>query len=309
MAITENSVSALLDNLPAIFQEDREPGKADFRGRFLLAFERILLGAGEISPKVPQPGMEETIGGGSVDFSGTGNPVILAGLQRYFEAGFVRENQFLPEKESIPRDFLPWLAGWLALTLREDWDEPRQRELIAKASWLYRLRGTKRGVEEFLRIYTRLGVEIDELNVPFQIGVHSRVGVDTILDGGAPFYFHVKVLLPTPDPALIKKHQEIATAVVDLQKPAHTFYTLTVETPTFRSTCIRRLAWTRCWDYRDTAEGERPGCSMTALSCANNREVFHGYGHTAFTLFQRTVPEGTGFYRGAGISHGDAAQT
>jgi phage tail-like protein len=234
MAIMENSVSALQDNLPAIFQEDREPGKANFLGRFLLAFERILLGIGETSAQVPQPGIEETIGGGSIVLPGASTPVFLAGLQRYFESGFVRANQFLPENESIPRDFLPWLAGWLALTLREDWDEQRQRELIAKASWLYRLRGTKRGVEEFLRIYTRLGVEIDELNVPFQIGVHSRVGVDTILDGGAPFYFHVKVLLPKFESDLMKSSKEIATAVVDLQKPAHTFYTLTVETPILR---------------------------------------------------------------------------
>jgi phage tail-like protein len=237
VAITENSVSTLLDSLPAVFQEDREPGKPDFLGRFLLAFERILLGLGETSSSVPQPGIEEIIGGGTVLFSGTAAPATLAGLQRYFESGLAKtgtEEKLLPASECAPRDFLPWLAGWLALTLREDWDEPRQRELIAKASWLYRLRGTKRGVEEFLKIYTRLGVVIEELDVPFQIGVHSTIGKDTILDGGGPFYFRIRVLLPTPDPALIKKHREIATAVVDLQKPAHTLYTLTVETPTFQ---------------------------------------------------------------------------
>ncbi len=237
MAVDENKASSLLDYLPAVYQEDREPGKPDFLGRFLLAFERLLLGLGETSSSAPMPGFEEIIGGGRVAFSGSAATAVLAGLQRYFEPGYVSENSFLSESESAPREFLPWLAGWLTLTLRRDWgdarDEAQQRELIAKASRLYRLRGTKRGIEEFLKIYTRLGVVIDELDTPFQVGV-SRVGVDTRLDGGVPFYFHIKVLLPTPDPTLKKKHYEIATAVVDLQKPAHTLYTLTIETPTFQ---------------------------------------------------------------------------
>jgi P2-related tail formation protein len=129
---------------------------------------------------------------------------------------------------------LQWLAGWVALALREDWDELRQRELIAKAVSLYRLRGTRQGMEEFLRIYTRLGVSVDEYNADFQIGLHSTVGVDTVLSGGAPFFFRVRVLLPTPDPVEIKAQHAVAQAIVDLQKPAHTYYALTVETPTFQ---------------------------------------------------------------------------
>lgn len=234
MAVTENQVSSLLDYLPAVFQEDREPGKADFLGRFLLAFERILLGLGETSSTVPQPGLEEIAGGGSIRFSGSSTTASLTGLQRYFESGFVGVNKFLPESECVPRDFLPWLAGWLALTLRKDWGDERdeivQRELIAKAGRLYGLRGTRQGLKEFLEIYTRLGVVIDEEETPFEVGV-SRVGVDTRLDGGAPFYFQVRVWLPELDLELKRKHQEIATAVIELQKPAHTFYTLTIDTP------------------------------------------------------------------------------
>ncbi|HEY9026500.1 MAG TPA: phage tail protein, partial [Burkholderiaceae bacterium] len=160
-----------------------------------------------------QPGLEETIGA----------------MARYFEPGAT-----LPDDRRAPAEFLPWLAGWVALTLREDWDELRQRDLIAQAASLYRQRGTKRGVEAFLTIYTRLGVEVDELGTPMQIGTHSSIGVDTLLGGGAPFYFSVRLLLPTPDPAQIKAQREVAAAIVDLQKPAHTFYTLTVDTPTMQ---------------------------------------------------------------------------
>lgn len=222
MAIGERDTSSLLNEIPAIFQVVSQPGTTNYLGRFLLAFEQILLGLGDES----EPGLEEILGGIVDPISEQRK---LAGIERYFEPG-----ANLEEYERTPSEFLPWLAGWAALTLREDWDELRQRELIAKAVQLYRLRGTKRGVEEFIRIYTRLGVEIDELNTPFQIGVHSTVGQDTILDGGAPFFFKVRVLLPTPDPDLIAQQKEIATAIVDLQKPAYTDYELDIDTPTFQ---------------------------------------------------------------------------
>ncbi len=206
MVIDASEVSSLLDNLPAVLQEDRVAGAPDFLGRFLLGFEHLLLGVGDPG----EAGLEETI----------------ARLYRYFEPG-----ASLADGERAPKEFLQWLAGWVALTLREDWDELRQRDLIAKAASLYRLRGTKRGVEEFLRIYTRLGVRIDELDTPFQIGVHSTVGQDTILDGGAPFFFRVILLLPNPEE--MKKQLKTARDIVDLQKPAHTYthYPLDFETP------------------------------------------------------------------------------
>jgi phage tail-like protein len=224
MAIDERlgQAGSLLNNLPAIFQEDSAPGQPNFLGRFLLAFEKILLGLDEVN----EPGLEEILGGIVDPVSGATR---MVGIQRYFEPGAE-----LGEHERSPKEFLQWLAGWVALTLREDWDEFRQRDLIAKAAQLYRLRGTKRGVEEFLRIYTRLGVRIDEQNTLFQIGVHSTIGQDTRLDGGAPFFFRVNVLLPTLDLTLLKQQKEIATAIVDLQKPAHTRYELIVETPTLQ---------------------------------------------------------------------------
>jgi phage tail-like protein len=206
MAIDANKVSSLLDSLPANFQDGRSFDAPNFLGRFLLGFEKLLLGLGDPG----QPGLEETV----------------ATLYRYFEPGAQ-----LAEGQRAPREFLTWLAGWVALTLREDWDEPRQRDLIARAVQLYRLRGTKRGVEEFVQIFTRLGAVIDELDTPFQIGVHSTVEVDTYLGGGAPFFFRVRVLTASTDPATLSSTHDIAQAIVDLQKPAHTFYTLTVQTP------------------------------------------------------------------------------
>jgi phage tail-like protein len=207
MAIEQDRVSSLLDSLPAVFQDDRSGAAPNFLGRFLLGFEHILLGVGDAT----QPGLEETI----------------SRLYRYFEPSAV-----LAEGERAPKDFLPWLAGWIALTLRDDWDEQRQRDLIAKAVPLYRMRGTKRGIEEFVRIYSRLSVSVDEFATSFQVGVHSRVGTNTRLDGGPPFYFHVKVAVPNAGDR--DAQRAVISAVLDLQKPAHTRYTLDVDTPTFQ---------------------------------------------------------------------------
>lgn len=75
-------------------------------------------------------------------------------------------------------DFLPWLAGWLALALDDDWDEGKKRRLIAEAVELYRRRGTVKGLKRYLEIYAGLVPEIRECRRPggMQIGVTSRIG-------------------------------------------------------------------------------------------------------------------------------------
>jgi phage tail-like protein len=182
----------------------------------------VLTGLGEPG----EPGLEEILEG---IIDPTSGATRLEGIHRYFEPG-----PSLPEHERAPYEFLEWLAGWVALSLRADLDELRQRDFIARAVSLYHLRGTKKGLEEVLRIYTRLASTIDELNTPFQIGVHSTVGVDTLLDGGAPHFFRVLIRLAMPDPEQRRQHQEVATAIIDMEKPAHTYYKLVVETPTLQ---------------------------------------------------------------------------
>ena len=59
-------------------------------------------------------------------------------------------------------EFLPWLAGWVTLSLRADWDEATQRSFIQQIVPLYRLRGTATGLERMLELYTGQPVEIDD---------------------------------------------------------------------------------------------------------------------------------------------------
>ncbi len=51
---------------------------------------------------------------------------------------------------SAPKSCLPWLAGWLGMTLDEGWDEGTQRRAIAEAFAGYAWRGTPAGLQQAL---------------------------------------------------------------------------------------------------------------------------------------------------------------
>jgi phage tail-like protein len=198
MAIDPNATSGYLQYLPAIYSED------NFLGRFLLAFEQVLTGlpglpGREASPEI---GLEE----------------IIAAIATLFDPKETRE------------EFLPWLASWVALGLRADWTPAQQRDFLANIVQLYRRRGTSDNLAKLLALYTGLepvitgGEEAD-----FQIGVHSTIGDDTQIGGSVPHFFHVSVTLPNPDPATLQRQHQISTAIIELQKPAHTDYELDIQ--------------------------------------------------------------------------------
>ena len=194
MAIDPRAMSSYLQSLPAIFSED------PFLGRFLLAFEQILTGLHGGEPQPPL-GLEE----------------IIASISTLFDPAETRE------------EFLPWLAGWVALGLRSDWTEAQKREFLSNIVRLYRQRGTRENLSELLRIYTGLGPVISGVaDNDFQIGVHSTIGVDAQIGGGAPHFFSVSVTMPNPDPATLQRQRQIATALIELQKPAHTDFQLEI---------------------------------------------------------------------------------
>jgi phage tail-like protein len=186
--------SSYLQNLPAIFSED------DFLARFLLAFEQVLTGLAKKEGE-PAEGLEE----------------IISAIDKLFDPARTRE------------DFLTWLAGWVALGLRADWTEAQKRNFLSRIVPLYQRRGTRENLAELLSIYTGLTPVItDAEDVDFQIGAHSSIGVDTHIGGGIPHFFHVRVTLPQADPAVLKRQYQIARALIDMQKPAHTDYKLEI---------------------------------------------------------------------------------
>jgi len=176
---SQAAASSYLGYLPAIFRQD------PFLGRFLLAFETVLTGTGT---GTGQPGLETTI----------------SHLADYLDP------------MTTTAEFLPWLAGWVTLSLRADWDEATKRSFIQQIVPLYRLRGTKAGLERLLELYTGQLPEVDD---DFEQPGH---------------FFQVRLRLTEADPVLLQRKQQIARAIIDQEKPAHTFYALQVAVPTMR---------------------------------------------------------------------------
>lgn len=139
----------------------------------------------------------------------------IAGLFRYFRAA------------EAPDAFLPWLANWVALALRTDMSLVRQRRLLANAARLYRIRGTRRGLEEVLKLYLDAMPSITDEDQPsLQILDHSHVGVDTFLGGGASFVFEVKLAFAVREERFVSEQLQLAREVLEFERPAHTSYQL-----------------------------------------------------------------------------------
>ena len=205
------SPSNLLEYLPEIYQG--EP----FLGQFLLALEKILLGRAD-----------------SIDYSEKGLEEKIANIHTYFDP------------QETPPDFLPWLASWTALSLRADLDIPQQRDFIANIVERYRYRGTKANLEELLKLFIKGTPSITETSDPeLQIGdsqllnqnsqplpIQSILGEGSYLGGGSPQFFTVQIALSQElRPEEIRRQIEIATAIIEQEKPAHTQYQLEINYP------------------------------------------------------------------------------
>jgi len=209
---TQNSKSQMLEYLPAIFHKD------PFLGRFLKAFEEILLGGSDEAPKTEigkaafqNMGLEETIDCLSIIF----------------------------DPQEAPEEFLSWLSDWTAFSIRADLTVKQERDFLSNIIKLYRHRGTKENLQELLSIFTVGKPEVIEIEGDdFQIGVNSVVGDDGVLLGGAPpHYFEVVISLPE---GLDDKHKnlgrqlEIARSLIETEKPAHTNYRLILKFPSMQ---------------------------------------------------------------------------
>lgn len=165
----------------------------EFMGRFLNIFENI------ITP------IEETI----------------RNIHDYFDP------------KMTPEPLLPWLASWLDLVLDEEWPLDKRRVLIGAAVRLYQLRGTLRGLSEYLRIYTGAEPTIEEHHGGIRLGPASELGWNTILGDGQDHCFTVVLRLDEGAPVDLAK----VKAIIQAEKPAHLAYILQVE----RRTASRHL--------------------------------------------------------------------
>jgi phage tail-like protein len=59
-----------------------------------------------------------------------------------------------------PMDFLAWLADWVAVEADPGWPQEVRRAMVERAVELHRWRGTRRGLEERLRLVLGVGAQI-----------------------------------------------------------------------------------------------------------------------------------------------------
>lgn len=196
--MADHTTSRYLDYLPALFHDD------PFIGSFLLTFERIFSGLPGIADPTLNPSLKPL---------GEGFDPLLDHIETYFTPLDTVDRA--GQKQQTPQDFLPWLAQWVALSLRDDWTEETKRTFISQMVPLYRQRGTKAGMAKLLQLYTQESVEIYEPANP-------------------PHYFQVEMTLNEPTPEQLQIKERIARTIIDQEKPAHTFYTLRVRVPTMQ---------------------------------------------------------------------------
>lgn len=139
--------------------------ESEFLGRFLLIFEHIL------SP------VDRTIGN----------------ISHYLDP------------DLTPPELVAWLGSWLGVVVDSRVPEERRRDLVKAAPELYRWRGTKRGLREYLRLYTGYEPEITEPTL-------SEIAANRNL----AFRFNVRVRVPAGEPA----PRAFIESIIDAEKPA-----------------------------------------------------------------------------------------
>ncbi len=210
----EHDTKQLIDFLPVIYRDENEDTTPGFLALYLRAFERILFGGATLKALDPS-GEGDTIGDGLEEK--------IAAIPSLFDP------------LHTPPEFVPWLAQWVGLSFHPDLSDERRRKLLASIVPLYRMRGTRRYIEELLNLCLDLFVSVDDTDIPaFQVGEHSTVGDDTCVGGGPPFFFSVRLIAPKLDTAAAATQMSIAHEILALAKPAHTLYKLSLASPRFQ---------------------------------------------------------------------------
>jgi len=125
-----------------------------------------------------------------------------------------------------PESFVPWFASWFDLTADPTWTTRKLRKLIKSAAMLYRLRGTKKGLLEYLKIYTDSVPEITEYIQGMALNSETKLGVNTRLgSAGTGNHFTVTIELDVNSAVDVNTIKSI----IESQKPAHTVYTLNIK--------------------------------------------------------------------------------
>ena len=138
-----------------------------------------------------------------------------------------------------PPEFLPWLASWTGMVLDSQLPLKIRRRLLHASASLFRKRGTCRGLQEYLEIYTNGKAQINEhFSENFRLGAKAFLGPGIAFGSeNAPNTFSVSLRIPF-NPAWqddenlrreISLIERKAVSIIETEKPIHTGYELYVE--------------------------------------------------------------------------------
>jgi len=218
--------SSYLQHLPEIFRARPAPDVEPFLGRFLKIFEALLSGRDDAAP----PGESKVVGLEDI-------------LARFPDNLDPALTPVVPSPAGVRLDspLLSYLASWVALVLDQNWDLAKRRQWVKRIVSLYQRRGTRAALDEYLAMFVGDQAKVDEPPGGFILGKvnnvkqSSTVGVDTFIAGAPAYYFRVRINYGFgSDPFDIATWRNIrqgTRAIIDLEKPAHTYYTLDARTP------------------------------------------------------------------------------
>jgi phage tail-like protein len=135
------------------------------------------------------------------------------------------------DPHECPTDFLHWLAGWTAFVVDLDWPESKKRALVKRAVDLYRIRGTRRALALFLKLFTGHEPDIEENTWPFKgfrVETEARIGLDSVILPPVNLAHSFVVTMPIKFEA-VKDNPEMIVRIhqiIQMEKPAHTHYYL-----------------------------------------------------------------------------------
>jgi phage tail-like protein len=195
----------MLSYLPSIYHDDK------FLADYLSAFDRILIGTEGKHPRSLE--------------------AIIAGIASYFNP------------RDAPEEFLPWLSEWMAFGLRADLNVKLQREFLAQVISLYKIRGTPESLRRLIRTFTGAEptiLEGDDLAATDNADWNVAEGYQKWADGKPDHAFGVLLSFISAEGEAdksapeIQRKVEIAYALIDLEKPAHTIFYLVPVFPSMK---------------------------------------------------------------------------
>ncbi len=139
----------------------------------------------------------------------------------------------------MPSNILAYMANVLDLDYDPNWPENRRRRMVEMGIQMHRLRGTKRGLQQILEIYTGGDVQIVERTAQsMTVGVSSKLGIGMALGhDNQPNTFQVNISVDAPA-GLANKKEKAAykkqlysemKSVINAHIPAQATYKLALE--------------------------------------------------------------------------------